>query len=303
MQKLFPRTSLRPKEWLTARVRPPALEPGAYDRSWEPRFAIKPSLIDPISQACTAEQIYLPRYRQWTDEMRQPFVVHRKQWEWVYILQALEKHGMFAEARRGLGFGVGTEPITAIAAHRGAEVVATDSAFDDADEGGWVDTNQHANDIGALNGLGICDDELFAKRASFRTVDMREVPDDLTGFDFTWSACAFEHLGTLQNGLDFVERSLDCLVPGGVAVHTTEYNVSSNDATLAEGQTVLYRRRDFEAFARHLRSKGHKIQLTFGLGTTEDDRHIDERPYSNCHLKVRYEGHVITSFGLIIQKG
>ncbi len=38
------------------------------------------------------------------------------------------------------------------------------------------------------------------QRVQYRYVDMSEIPDDLTGFDFTWSSCAFEHLGDLAAG-------------------------------------------------------------------------------------------------------
>jgi 2-polyprenyl-3-methyl-5-hydroxy-6-metoxy-1,4-benzoquinol methylase len=296
-------TPLRPKDWLHDRINGQPADASAYRRQWEPRLALKPTLLNPLSQACTADQIYLPRYRQWVDEMNQPYVVHRKQWEWVYICQALEKAGCLVTGKRGLGFGVGTEPITAIAAKRGCTVLATDANFDQAEAGGWVDTNQHANDLSSLNTLGICDPDVFNQRVSFQVVDMRHVPESLErDFDFAWSACALEHLGDIEAGFDFIRRSLACLRPGGTAVHTTEYNVSSNDATIETGSTVLYRRCDFERFAKELRAAGHRMQITYGLGTTEDDRHIDEMPYTNCHLKVRHEGFVITSFGLIITK-
>jgi hypothetical protein len=235
--------------------------------------------------------------------MHQPFVMHRKQWEWVYILQSLQVNGCLEPGKYGLGFGVGTEPISAIAAKRGARILATDAPYENAEGAGWTDTNQHAGDQKAINVSDICPQDEFDERVAFRVVDMRDVPHNIgDDFDFTWSACAFEHLGSLEAGFAFVERSIACLKPGGFAVHTTEYNVSSNDDTVDSGHTVLYRRRDFEAFAKHLRQKGHDITLTFGLGDTEDDRHIDDKPYTNCHLKVREGKFVITSYGLTIQK-
>lgn len=303
MHSPFPRTPLRPKDWLHDHLRKnDVVDLTAYDREWEPRLALLPTLAHPISQPCTSNQIYQVRYRQWVDEMHQPFVMHRKQWEWVYILQSLFVHNCLQTGKRGLGFGVGTEPISAIAAKRGATILATDAPVEDAEGGGWTATNQHAVNQGAVNVSDICPQDEFDQRVSFRVVDMREVPNDLHDFDFTWSACAFEHLGNLDKGFEFVERSIDCLKPGGIAVHTTEYNVSSNDKTIESGPTVLYRRQDFERFAKRLRAQGHKIRLTFGLGNTEDDRHIDEKPYSNCHLKVREGEFVITSYGLTIQK-
>lgn len=302
MSPLPPRTAPRIKDFLHEKLKGGVADPAAYDRSWEPRLARKPLLEQPISQACTAEQIYQPRYRLWTQEIAQPYLVHRKQWEWVYILQVLHTKGYFAEEKRGLGFGVGTEPIPAVAVKNGCKVTATDSAYEQAQEKGWTDTNQHAGGVEGLTYKDICDRDVLVANTEFRVVDMRDVPDDLVNYDFTWSACALEHLGTLQAGFDFILRSLDCLKPGGIAVHTTEYNVSSNTDTIESGDTVLYRRQDIERFAKHVKALGHHIDVTFGLGDWMDDRHIDEPPYSNTHLKVRFEGHVITSFGITIEK-
>ena len=55
---------------------------------------------------------------------------------------------------------------------------------------------------------------------------MNAVPDDLGRFDLVWSSCALEHLGTPQAGLDFIMRTLDLLEPGGLAVHTTELELT-----------------------------------------------------------------------------
>ena len=89
---------------------------------------------------------------------------------------------------------------------------------------------------------------------------MRQLPPDLDGFNFTWSACAFEHLGSIKLGQEFIQNQMHCLRPGGVAVHTTEYNVLSNADTISEGETVLFRRRDVERIVKHL--KGGAITST-----------------------------------------
>ena len=93
-----------------------------------------------------------------------------------------------------------------------------------------------------------------------------------------------------------------CLKPGGIAVHTTEFNCSSNDATLTEGGTVLFRRRDFEEIAKRLRADGHQIDLDFTAGSLPADRHVDLPPYEqNVHLKLMYDQYVISSFGIVVQ--
>ncbi|HEY1734755.1 MAG TPA: hypothetical protein VGG23_09930, partial [Acidimicrobiales bacterium] len=135
-----------------------------------------------------------------------------------------------------------------------------------------------------------------------RHVDMNDVPDDLQGFDFTWSSCAFEHLGDLRAGADFVVEQMRCVAPGGVAVHTTELNVSSGDRTVAAGPTVLYRRRDIDDLAARLRGLGYRIDVDLTEGTAPADDHVDVPPFSDTHLRTTLGEFVTTSVGLVIEK-
>ena len=272
-------------------------------RSKAVRFDIPPSLENPISQACTQAQFHTPTYRYWCREIRETPRYHRKQWEFCYILQALSSYGAIREGQRGLGFGVGTEPLTAVLAARGCHIVATDLNSDAAQRVGWADTNQHAADIAALNTRGICDPARFAANVTYRVVDMNHIPSDLRDFDFTWSACCLEHLGSIANGLAFIENSLATLRPGGIAVHTTEFNCSSNEATLHRGHTVLFRGQDIEALCARLKKDGHEITANFHLGDQELDQRIDVPPYStDRHLKLQLGKYATTSFGIIVRK-
>jgi SAM-dependent methyltransferase len=180
--------------------------------------------------------------------------------------------------------------------------VATDLA-EEAVEGEWVATGQHATSMEVLNKRGVCPDELFRERVSLRYADMRNIPGDLRDFDFVWSACALEHLGSLRLGEQFVYKSLRCLKPGGVAVHTTEYNCSSNVFTKREGGTVIYRKRDIRRIGSQLKKKGYEVSLDFSRGNLPADRVVDKPPYDHkVHLKLEVDGFVATSFGLIIKK-
>lgn len=228
-------------------------------------------------------------------------LVHRKQWEWCFIVQALVDAGLAQEGARGLGFGVGREPIVGALASRGCTLVATDLPVAADGVAVWHETQQHAASFADLDPRGLCRRELLQERVSFRPLDMRAIPTELTGFDFCWSACAFEHLGSLDAGLDFVERSLATLRPGGIAVHTTEWNVSSNRNTVESGGTVAYRARDLRVLARRLRAAGHRIEFRWGIGRTAADRHIESEPFSDVHLRVGFHDEAITSFGLVIR--
>ena len=83
----------------------------------------------------------------------------------------------------------------------------------------------------------------------------RRSPDDIEpDFHFTWSSRYFEHLGSIDRGLAFIKEQMKCLRRGGVAVHTTEFNVGSNHETIDHEATVLFRRRDLQRLARWLYS-------------------------------------------------
>jgi hypothetical protein len=130
--------------------------------------------------------------------------------------------------------------------------------------------------------------------------DMNAIPDDLVGFDFCWSACALEHLGSLRHGLDFIGNSLKCPKPGGVAVHAIEFNLGSDLRTLERGQSVVYRERDVIGFAQHLR---HATTLNLHPGTEPTDRMVDRDYDSDIHLRLYVRKKALaTSVGLTIRK-
>ena len=264
----------------------------------------EPLFTYPVSQACTQSQLAEPAYAYWCSRIREAPKTHRKQWEFCYILQALSRSGAMSPGLRGLGFGVGEEPLTALFAAYGVEVMATDLAPERAHELGWTATDQHARDKEILNSRGICEAEAFERLVTFRNVDMNAIDAGLVDFDFCWSACALEHLGSIELGLSFIENSLKCLKPGGIAVHTTELNCGSDDETIDHAETVLFRQRDLTALARKLRRAGHQLDVNFTLGNQQFDQHIDVPPYSsNNHLKLELSGHVTTSFGFLVLKG
>lgn len=283
-----------------------SLERGKYGARALPRPYLrsdKPQLGYPISQLCTQAQFASPIYQVWCETMREMPRYHRKQWEFVYILQALVVRGMLEPGRCGLGFGVGREPLPAVMASRRVKVHATDLPLEDAREKGWVDSHQHLTNLTNLNERKICADDEFEHLVSFEAIDMNSIPDRLSGFDFTWSSCALEHLGSLEKGLVFIEKSLDTLKSGGVAVHTTEFNCSSDFLTLALGGTVLYRRRDILGLFDRLVEKGYKVALTLEAPGDPLDRHVDVPPYSDDnHIRLRIGQFVSTSLGIVIEK-
>ncbi|HBY44296.1 MAG TPA: hypothetical protein DEH03_11500 [Brevundimonas sp.] len=254
---------------------------------------------------CRQDSFRQPYFSYWTARLGDSLRYHRKLWEFVFIAQALWERGVVISGRRGLGFGVGIEPLSAFFASQDVRVTATDLMFEGAASLGWTDTNQHAAGKEALRKPAICPDDLFDRNVEFRECDMNTVPDDLTGYDFCWSACALEHLGSIEKGLAFIERSVQCLKPGGWAIHTTEFNVTSNFETVDHMETVLFRRRDLEALAERLRAQGHFVApIDWNPGAEPLDRYYDIAPYKEQpHLKMALSGFGATSIGFIVQRG
>jgi hypothetical protein len=258
-----------------------------------------PTLASPICQPCTPEQIDEPIFLKWCDRLKTEPGPHRKLWEWVYICEVLERHGeTLGRPMRLLGFGVGREPIVGWFASQGHTIVATDLPAEEADAAFWSDSDQHADSVDRLDMAGLCPPEILRRQVTFLPVDMRRVPDDLGRFDGLWSSCAFEHLGDLGAGVSFVLGTLANVRPGGVAVHTTEFNVSSESDTVAEGPVVLYRRRDLEELRERAASVGFDSDATYSLGADPELALVDHPPYAVPHLKILNGGHVTTSFGL-----
>lgn len=210
---------------------------------------------------------------------------------------------MVAPGKVGLGFAVGKEPLSALFASYGCRIQATDLPKSGVAEA-WSQTDQHAGGVQDLNELGICYPAVFKENVQFLPLDMTRIPSTFVDLDFCWSSCALEHLGNLRRGMDFVLNAMRCLKPGGIAVHTTEFNVLSNDFTPDNCDSVLYRRRDLEELAHSLRSAGHVVcELDFTLGDTEADCYVDIPPYKhNPHIKLWLQGFVTTSYAIIVQK-
>jgi hypothetical protein len=204
---------------------------------------------------------------------------------------------------RGIGFGVGIELLPSLFASLGTEVTATDAP---SDELGWGLGGQRSESAGQLFYENMVSREIFDRLVHFEPCDMNDIPAHLAGYDFCWSSCAFEHLGSLQNGCDFVINSVEkTLRIGGVACHTTELNMSSDDATIEEPGLSLYRKSDLVTLCTTLAERGHVVEpLRIEAGDLPPDYLVDLPPYcEDLHLKLLLEQYVSTSVGIVARRG
>lgn len=263
-----------------------------------------PTLAEPTSQLCTEAQFREDLYGKICSALViDPTQLHRKNWEFVWIIAALRRAGLLRPNMRALGFGVGNEPLPAFFARLGIGVLATDAPSATIAGQGWDTTNQHASSREQLWRPGIVNRESFEKCVSFAFADMNNIPVDFSGFDFCWSACCFEHLGSIENGLNFVRNSLKTLKPGGLAIHTTEFNLTSNEDTFEHPTLSLFRKRDIESLYARLIEEGHQPwPLNLFPGNGKVDAFVDLPPFALPHLKLQVGKYVTTSVGLCVRK-
>jgi 2-polyprenyl-3-methyl-5-hydroxy-6-metoxy-1,4-benzoquinol methylase len=266
-----------------------------------------PERVPFTSTLCHQAHFGYEQYRFWAKALKETPKYQRKQWEFVYIAQSLFERGYLTSGNRGLVFGAGQEQLPALFASFGVRVLATDQSPEDAVRGGWIDSNQHTYDLSALNQRSICTDRMFSELVSYKSVDMNAIPKELDGaFDFCWSACALEHLGSLEKGLSFIENSLHTLKPGGLAVHTTEYNLSSNETTVETENLSLYRRQDIDRFVARMNERGFEVApIDWELGEGFAETVVDLNPYwgrGEPHIRLKAAEFDTTSLGLIIRK-
>lgn len=252
---------------------------------------------------CSGQDILHPQFSEILASIGRQAETHRKLWEWVFVIFHLRRLNAIRPGRRGLVFGVGQELLPALFASEGVSIMATDAPAAIGHEAGWQGSNEYSGGLASLPS-GNLDRASFEKLVEWRECDMNAISEDLRGFDFCWSSCCFEHLGDLRKGMDFVLNSVETLVPGGVAVHTTEFNLSSNDDTSFSGDTVIYRKRDIEELIQELRARGHHVDpLLIAPDSGGADAYVDVPPYAGPHLKLALDRFVCTSIGLVIRRG
>ena len=256
-------------------------------QSAPPKTWALPSFGSPVSQLVNANQCLEDRFKKWAcGELGWQFGFNRKLWEYAFILNALEMQGKLGG--KGLGFGVGAEPTIPVMLRHGAKLVVTDLDEGDAQARGWTPLR--------------LDGELGPSCVR-RVVDMNSIPSDLRDFDFVWSCGALGHIGGLEAGLRFIEAAMNCLRPGGIAVHTTDFKYDGGAHTFESPNLSIYRQTDIEALAERLRAQGHRIYLNLARGTDPLDELVaDEGTPWESRIREACSGHVATSVGLIIQR-
>ena len=240
-----------------------------------------------------------------------PDFVHRKSWEWTHCLFGLDCLGSLRPEHRGLGVGVGWEPLSFFLSNHVGEVVATDlyPARSEWSEAGVREGNPEILD----------DPDKFAPfpyrrdRLRFLSMDGRRLDFPEDSFDFVWSCSSIEHFGGHEGSAQSMREIDRILRPGGIACVITEY-VLPDPAT---GRHALFDREFFNlrCLWEYIVRPAERLRLIQRLDLTIPDYYVRRAcvlpheagaPHSGStkpHVVLRAgSGALVTSIALFFRK-
>ena len=211
-----------------------------------------PTLANPVTQVATHAQLRESVAGGWLARLRPKASSGPEHWRKVYTLEALRRYGMLEEGAVGLGFEPSPSGVPAALAAMRTKVVATFPV-----RGGHLpDAEALKRD---LTSRAPCPADLFDANVAVRIASWRRVPEDLVNFDFLWSARANERLYSVAATIRFIEETMGCLRPGGLAVHVVSYDLSPGGRATPSSERVLFQQGDLERIALLLVSRGHEV--------------------------------------------
>ena len=209
-----------------------------------------PSFAQPVSQPCTTKQLREPAFRA---RCRSLGLTDRAgTWDSAYAVQALDRYGMLQAGARGLILGYADPAVTQ------ALTAAGTSCHQVA-----LSPNENGAETRPL-------------------VDPAALPEDLFAFDFLLSVRSTDTLGSDRLTSSFIEKGMECLRPGGLAVHVVSHHPAP--ATLP---IVAFDRNGLERSALALISRGHQVARM-------------KPPLAQHAIEVRNDSAI--SFGLITRR-
>jgi FkbM family methyltransferase len=261
---------------------------------------------DWMSEIVSERRFKERNYFLWMDFLKEKPKLHSKQFQYYAIMEAAnDVLGNLETNKSAIGFGVGVEPIPAGLGRLGFQVTATDFLEGEI-ASAWFNTSQLAASAQDLNTREILSAAEFNARVSFKSMDMNNIPESFENcFDFVWSTCALGHIGGYQKGLDFIFNSAKLLRPGGIALHTTELDMSPNSDRFDSPNLSFYKIEDILELKVRLEGVGFEVaDLNIPESwTNPSERYVVTEPWGDKpHIRIRIFDREILSLVLRIRR-
>ena len=202
----------------------------------------QPLFCDPVSQAMTGSQVREDAFAHIGRDIDLSGQGARATWRKLFLLQALSRYGFLAGGGRALNFGDADADLALFLASRHIAVTLGEDAS---------------------RRPPIARDSA-TQYLSRRAMDFTDIPLDLRGFDFIWTDGLANHLGG-GSARQFIVNAMDCLRPGGLAIHMIDLDLENPASPSASEGPVPLRRDEVSTIAVTLISRSHEVaQLNFG---------------------------------------
>lgn len=189
--------------------------------------------MNTYSKLCDAADWFRPEIEQIiTNDLEEMPRFHRKQWEFTMIVHVLRSLGKLREDSVGLSMGGGKERVAYALARHVRQLVVTD-LYENKTSWECARTDNPDEFIRRNKPFPVDDAKLMALR-----MDMRDLQFPDRTFDFCYSTCAVEHIGTESDFLAHFNEVARVLKDDGVYVFTTE--VLFGDPTIRDEHNYVF---------------------------------------------------------------
>ena len=256
-------------------------------------------------------------YKKWKNIYSFPEGHHAKFWEMAIISEMLDERRCLEVGKKGLGMGVGNESLVSAFAALGAQIVATDQDPDSSNAQKW-DNGQLTKGVDALFYESIITRDKFNKNVKYEAYNMNlDRKKYINQFDFIWHNCVIGHLGSMEQSMKQLLRSVEYLKDGGHLVFTTEINISNLEDTISDNSdTIVWRLKDVYTMFESLALSGMATDgLKLRLGNDFEDNRVDYNRNAtqldvievlknpqHSEIKIPFGGYVLTQVVLSFHK-
>ncbi|MEM7147549.1 MAG: hypothetical protein AAF591_20705, partial [Verrucomicrobiota bacterium] len=262
-----------------------------YDMTEEPK------LSEFATQIVTQSQIDSEEYQSWCERLGEPPRYHRRQWEYVFSLKALERRSLVGPDSKIVSFGDSSRQVVSVLSAAGCYV---DEEWEQQTEPATIDL---AWDV--LSHISRPNKESNIENSAREKPQFEIIPRNYQNENYSalLAISSLPRLGDHKLLESFIDQALNCVAPGGVVLATGDLSLSSpNRGYFGRGKLILSAK-DLHNLEIYCTSLGHQMELRLGQGNGPVDEYCDTAPFqSDHHLKLFSSGHIVTSVGIAVQK-
>lgn len=177
----------------------------------------------PVCQPCTPGQLRDRAFRGWQKQIASAAGDAAAAWQLAYVLQAFERYGLLKPGARGLAIGAQSSEVAGLLSVHGLT----------CDTVGLSDADEDVRPVGSIHPGAL--------------------PGDFFAYDLIFSIRATDRLASERSAQAFLESAMECLRPGGLAVHVVAHRLSQHDVPL-----VSFDRNGLEKIMLAMISRGHQ---------------------------------------------